>query len=297
MGDRVRAHDSFVQAVAALGYKDDSDWYQSPLRDLAGVVALAYEAGETSIARSLQRRLEDTVRAPDALNTQEQGHLLKAAHAMLAAAGPLDIQASGAQSLGGTRFAVGRLASARFVNAGRGAIWRTVTVSGLPATPPQAGGAGLHLEKRFYRLDGAPADPAALKQGERVIVRLSGRADAKRQALTVIDDALPAGFEIEAVLRPADAQGEAYDNEGRKGAPGRFAFLGLLSDPQVQEKRDDRYVAALKLADGKPFMVAYVVRAVTPGDFFLPGAEARDMYRPAVNAHTASGRLKIAATR
>ena len=41
-------------------------------------------------------------------------------------------------------------------------------------------------------------------------------------------------------------------------------------------------------------MLAYVVRAVTPGDFFAPGAEARNMYRPTVNAHTAPGRLKIA---
>jgi uncharacterized protein YfaS (alpha-2-macroglobulin family) len=298
MGDRVRAHDSFVQAVAALGYKDDSDWYQSPLRDLAGVVALAYEAGETGIARSLQGRLENAVRAPDALNTQEQAHLLKAAYAMVAAAGPIDIQASGAQPLGGARFAVGRLAGARFVNTGHGVIWRTVTVSGLPASPPRAGGAGLRLEKRFYRLDGSPADPAALGQGERVIVQLSGRAEANRSALTVIDDALPAGFEIEAVLKPADAQGAASsDDGGKKGPPGRFAFLGQLSDPQVQEKRDDRYIAALTLADRKPFTLAYVVRAVTPGDFFLPGAAARDMYRPAVNARTAPGRLKIAAAR
>jgi alpha-2-macroglobulin len=297
MGDRVRAHDSFVQAVAALGFKDGSDWYQSPLRDLAGVVALAYEAGETGIARSLQGRLENAVRAPDSLNTQELAHLLKAAHAMLAAAGPIDIQASGVQPLGGARFAIGRLASARFVNAGRGAVWRTATVSGLPDAAPKAGGSGLRLEKRFYRLDGSPADPGALKQGERVIVRLTGSAAAQRRALTVIDDALPAGLEIEAVLKPADAQGVATGEGDRKTTPGRFAFLGQLSDPQVQEKRDDRFIAALTLADGKPFTLAYVARAVTPGDFFLPGAEARDMYRPAVNAHTAPGRLKIAAVR
>ena len=59
--------------------------------------------------------------------------------------------------------------------------------------------------------------------------------------------------------------------------------------------RDDHYIGALTLTDGKPFALAYVARAVTPGDFFLPGAEARDMYHPAVNAHTAPGRLKIAA--
>jgi uncharacterized protein YfaS (alpha-2-macroglobulin family) len=44
----------------------------------------------------------------------------------------------------------------------------------------------------------------------------------------------------------------------------------------------------------KPFVLAYVARAVTPGDFFLPGAEAKDMYRPAVYARTAPGRLRVA---
>ena len=61
------------------GYKDADDDYQSPLRDLAGVIALAYEAGEDGMARSLQGRLENSVRAPDSLNTQEQAFLLRAA--------------------------------------------------------------------------------------------------------------------------------------------------------------------------------------------------------------------------
>jgi uncharacterized protein YfaS (alpha-2-macroglobulin family) len=299
MGDRVRAHDSFVQATAALGFKDPGDWYQSPLRDLAGVIALAYEAGETGVARGLQGRLEDTVRAPDSLNTQEQGHLLRAAHAMLAAAGPTNIRATGVTPTGPARFAVGRLADARLVNAAPGAIWRTVTVSGLPTSPPNADGSGLHLQKQLLDLNGSTVDPGSLKQGQRVIVRLSGRADDQRSMLTVIDDALPAGLEIEAVLKPADAQGAiASDDPGSssaKAVPGRFAFLGKLNEPSLQEKRDDRYVAALRLDGGKSFTLAYVARAVTPGDFFLPGATAANMYRPSVNAHTPAGRLKVAA--
>ena len=77
--------------------------------------------------------------------------------------------------------------------------------------------------------------------------------------------------------------------------PGRFAFLGTIAEPSLQEKRDDRYVAAFTLSSGKPITVAYVARAVTPGDFFLPGAEAKNMYRPTVNARTAPARLKVAA--
>ena len=299
MGDRGRAHDSFVQAVRAIGYKEPKDWYQSPLRDLAGVISLAYEAGETGIARSLQGRLEDTVKSPDDLNTQEQAQLLKAAHAMLTAAGPISVNATGVRPLGGARYAVGRLADAHFTNAGRGALWRTVTVHGLPVAAPAADGRGVTLEKAFFTMSGQPVDPSSLTQGERVIVLLKGASQQGRAMLTVVDDALPAGFEIDATVTPPDAAGEIGDTAPGPGEPakakGPFAFLGALSKASVQEKRDDRYIAALTLPGNKPFALAYVARAVTPGDFFLPGAVAGDMYRPAVVAHTAARRVRIAA--
>ena len=62
----------------------------------------------------------------------------------------------------------------------------------------------------------------------------------------------------------------------------------------MQEARDDRYVAAMDLPGREDFAFAYVARAVTPGDFLLPGAQARDMYRPQVNARTSVGRTVIA---
>jgi len=286
MGDRARAHSSFRQAVRSLGYREDTDWYQSPLRDIAAVIALAYEAGETDIARSLQGRLENAVRDPDMLNTQEKARLLQAANAMLKAAGPMKIDASGAVPMravaGAPRWAVGQLAAAKFVNSGSGALWRTVTVTGAPTSPPRAEENGLTLSKRLIGVDGRPVDPARLSQGDQVIVLVSGRSLQARATALVVDDPLPAGFEIETVLGPDDAQS------------GPFRFLGKLTAADVQESRDDRYVAAMDLPGREAFALAYVARAVTPGDFLLPGAEARDMYRPALNARTAAGRTAIA---
>ncbi|MDX9997808.1 MAG: alpha-2-macroglobulin [Phenylobacterium sp.] len=286
MGDRARARSAFHEAVRSLGYREESDWYQSPLRDLAAVIGLAYEAGEVDIARSLQGRLENAVKDPDQLNTQEQAFLLKAAHHMLAAAGQIRIQATGATPLpaagGGPRWAVGRLADARFVNAGSGALWRTVTVRGTPLAAPMAGGTGLVVAKQLLTLSGDPADVGSLRQGDRVIVLIKGRSAQSRTTALVVDDPLPAGFEIEAVLGPDDAQN------------GPFRFLGELSAADVQEARDDRYVAAMDLGGGKPFALAYLARAVTPGDFLLPGVEARDMYRPTLAARTAARRTTIA---
>ena len=293
MGDKGRAHDSFVRAVKALGRKDGDDDYQSALRDLGGVIALAYEAGERDLARGLQKRLENTARRPDSLNTQEQSHLLKAARAMLAAAGPMRVTASGADAVGPGRWAVSRLSGSAFVNAGTGPLWRTVTVRGTPLSAPGAYQTGLQLQKTLLSATGQPVDPASVKQGQRLIIKLSGRPQAMRAMTAVIDDALPAGFEIEQVLTPSDAQGVIGDMS--KTPVGPFGFLGRLSQPSVQEKRDDRYIAAVALADGRPFVLAYVVRATTPGDYFLPGAWVSDMYRPAVAARTSHGRLKIAA--
>jgi uncharacterized protein YfaS (alpha-2-macroglobulin family) len=285
MGDHARARSALRQAIGGLGYREEHDWYQSPLRDLAAIVALAYEAGETDIARSLQGRLENAVKDPDSLNTQEQARLLQAAHFMLKAAGPVKVQATGAYPVAAAaqspRWAVGRLADAKFVNNG-GALWRMVTVTGTPVAPPAPQENGLALSKRLFSFTGGAVDPSTLRQGDRVIVLVSGRSAQARSMALVVDDPLPAGFEIETVLGPDDAQS------------GPFRFLGTLSNADVQESRDDRYVAAMGLAGKASFSFAYVARAVTPGEFLLPGAQARDMYRPALNARTAAGRTTIA---
>ncbi|WP_293901253.1 alpha-2-macroglobulin [Phenylobacterium sp.] len=286
MGDRARARSALKQAVASLGYKEPTDWYQSPLRDLAGVISLAYEAGEPGIARSLQSRLENTVRDADSLNTQEQARLLQAAWFMMRVSGPVKINAQGVTALtgsGGTpRWAVTKLAAARFANAGTGALWRTVTVTGAPVSAPAPSASGLSLTKQLFTMRGEAVDPATLRQGDRVIVRVSGQSLQARSLALVVDDALPAGFEIETVLGADDAK------------DGPFRFLGKLSAASAQEARDDRFVAAMGLGGRQAFAFAYIARAVTPGDFLLPGAEARDMYRPTVTARTGARRVGIA---
>ncbi|MDR3510087.1 MAG: alpha-2-macroglobulin [Caulobacteraceae bacterium] len=294
MGDRARAHDSLVQAARSLGYRDEADWYQSPLRDLAAVIAYAYEAGDMGVARGLQDRLDGTVRDPDGLNTQEQARLMQAAHQMLKAAGAIRIQTTGAYPMdpaaGAPRWAVGRLQAARFVNAGTGALWRTVTVRGTPLASPPALSQGVSVATTFWTIQGAPADLAHITQGARVVVRIAGASRQGRSTSLVLDDPLPAGFEIETALGPDDGRGN-----GEKGSSnGPYSFLGQLNAPLAQESRDDRYVAALNVDGGKSFAVAYVARAVTPGEFYLPGAEAHDMYRPAIYARSAGGRASVA---
>lgn len=310
LGDRARAHSAFQQAVEALGYREPQDWYQSPLRDLAAVTALAYEVGETQIAAQLVSRLENSVGQPDTLNTQEQAFLLRAAQRMLQSAGNVNIGVQAANRLpgAGLRWFVPNTSAARFTNSGGGNIWRTVTVRGIPTAAPAAEQSGVRVTKTLYTLQGQPADPTSLRQGDRVVVRITGSTDQARTVPLIIDDALPAGWEIETVLGPEDGaptqvattQTQAENGEGSDSTTptttggGAFRFVGQISTPLVQEQRDDRYVASVRLQQGRSFTLAYIARAVTPGDFLLPGVEVRDLYRPQSVGRTAFNRLIVA---
>jgi hypothetical protein len=184
-----------------------------------------------------------------------------------------------------------RLASGLvFRNAARGPVWRTLQTSGAPREAPPAMQAGYTIDKRVFRMDGALADLDNIRQGDRVIVVLSGQPEGARTYPTVLVDLLPAGLEIETLLGPQDGIGaEQYDGARRNGA---FAWVGEISGAQVAEARDDRFVASANLRGS--FRYAYIARAVTPGRYTLPAAQVEDMYRPGVMARTSTGVIRIA---
>ena len=125
------------------------------------------------------------------------------------------------------------------------------------------------------------ADLANIKQGERYIVKVSFSSTKTRSGLAVLADLLPAGMEIEAIIQPGDT---AYKN------------IGKLSQFQTSEMRDDRFVAATRTYGRKTYRAAYLIRAVTPGDYIWPGAVVEDMYRPQDHAITEAGRVQISAS-
>jgi alpha-2-macroglobulin len=265
---------------------------------MAGVLALAVEASEidpsiAEFAQRLARRLETERPKADELMTQEQAQLLFAANALLKNAGPVMVAVNGGQA-GPVRGYEASPAALRgpvaFRNDGQGAVWRTVATTGAPVSPPPAAQNGLSISKRLFRLDGALADPAAITQGDRVVVVLSGEGQGQRLYPAAILDLLPAGLEIESILGPSDGEGEVRWDGRRMDGP--FAWLGKIAPTRVAEKRDDRFVAALDVQGG-PYTVAYVARAVTPGRYALPGAQIEDMYRPGVFGRSAPGALSV----
>jgi alpha-2-macroglobulin len=291
MGDRARSRNAFRQAERALGYRNTGDWYQSPLRDLAGVLALAAEAGETELVNRLRQRLERDTPDADRLMTQEQAQLLLAANALLERAGPVNVSLNGEQMAERRMIADAQRLAAGLVfrNNARGTVWRSLSLTGAPRQAPPAMQAGYAIDKRVFRMDGTVADLEGVRQGDRVVIVVSGQPEGARNYPTVLVDLLPAGLEIETVLSPEDTSGTNWDGTPRSGP---FSWVGALTYAQVAEARDDRFVASANITGS--FRFAYIARAVSPGRYALPAAQVEDMYRPGVMARTDTGSMRIA---
>jgi uncharacterized protein YfaS (alpha-2-macroglobulin family) len=312
MGDKARslhALDAAEREMTAPRSRWDwaGDYYRSPVRDIAILLTLSTEIGDTARVERVTAQLEGQDTRTDQLSTQEQAWLSVAAATLLAKGGPISVSVNQAAAVPTpppvTLKPDAAAIAKRFTieNKGQGAVFRAVTAYGVPVTAPAAMANGIKLTKSVTAIDGSQIDLAAVKQNDRLVVHLSGQSadDAYHQSILV--DMLPAGWEIEAVIH----QGTEENGNG-------FPWLGKITPTKSAEKRDDRFVAALDLGavrnrqsnendedgdapdDPKSFNLAYVVRAVTPGQFVLPAAVLQDMYRPPVMARTDAGTVKIA---
>jgi uncharacterized protein YfaS (alpha-2-macroglobulin family) len=287
LGDRSRAASAFRQAEQALGYRNTGDYYQTPLRDLAGVLALAAEAQQTELVGRIAARLEREGRNAEELMTQEQVQLLLAADALLARSGPPSVTLNGQPNSGAVTADAARIAQGLvFANAGKGPIFRTVTKVGPPRSAPAPVSAGFSVSKRLFSVRGQPLGDT-VRQGDRVVVVISGAPEGQRTHPMALVDLLPAGLEIESIVKPEDGAGR-----GPEGTSGIFAWIGEITYPRVAEARDDRFVAAADVR-AQTFTFAYVARAVTPGRYTIPGVQAEDMYRPGVVGRSAAGTLTV----
>ena len=170
-----------------------------------------------------------------------------------------------------------------FTNRGQGQLWVTAVSRGSPASAPAPAADGMTAIKQLWTPGGQAIDGTSFRQGDRLIVAITVGGSEMRKVPIVVADLLPAGFEIEAVLRPEDA-----------GANGPYRFLGTLIAPNIAEARDDRFVAAWDIFDQKRETVAYMIRVVTPGTFTMPGVVAEDMYKPDTFARTISRTITVA---
>ncbi|MEO1554456.1 MAG: alpha-2-macroglobulin family protein, partial [Pseudomonadota bacterium] len=291
MGDRSRAFSAFNAAEAALGFENNGDYYQTPLRDIAGVLALAAEAGLNDHVSRIAERLGEDTPEPDRLTTQEKAFMLLAVGSLAQEDGlRLDVDGLGRSSDNDRRYFVTPDQVERGVSfrlrRGSSPVFRTVMVTGSPKAAPRPASERLSVSKRIRTMQGGRVDLSDITQGDQFVVTLTLSPRERRNNPVIVADLLPAGLEIETVLRPADGNREY-------GTDGAFAWVGEIDQAETAEARDDRFVAAIDVVSDDRTL-AYVVRAVTPGTFTMPGAVAEDMYRPDVFARSAASEITIA---
>lgn len=165
---------------------------------------------------------------------------------------------------------------------GPGSAFAFWTVEGVPQNPPTtAVSKGLTVSKRLLNRKGVELKPAdGVKQGDFVVVEIAVSATQSLDNV-IIEDLLPAGFEVENKnLKSA----EAMDGEGESGE-------GM--SVQRSEARDDRMVAFVDVAAGEKRVFRYAVRAVTPGRYVMPPVQASCMYDPDVQALQPGGTVVV----
>jgi alpha-2-macroglobulin len=294
-GDAARAAAAYDAALeagpprpAGLRYVD----YGSELRD--GAAVLAFAAGNpgnrTRLTAIIDRIAERFMRATRT-STQEQAWLLMAAEAAVRASGGEMTVAIG-DGPPATRSEpvylrrpLGLGGSAQTItNRGGTAAWRSVSLTGVPATDLLPESKGYTVTRNVYRPDGTEADLRKARQTDLFAVVIKGtRTDASQPVQTLVIDLLPAGFEIET----------ATVSKGRSTTD--YSWLPELTESTYTEERDDRFVAALDLKGGvKDFTLAYIARAVTVGEFTYPALVVEDMYEPETRGRSAIGQLIVA---
>ncbi|MBR9972547.1 alpha-2-macroglobulin family protein [Magnetospirillum sulfuroxidans] len=293
-----RLHDS-ANADAAKALSKKMRPYGSLLRDAFGIAAIAAESGRSALVPSVLQLTETMETQADLTNTQEKAWMLLTAAATARNSGRLVMDLDGKPMAGGDPasavLAVADLQrGVSLKNAGEGPVFRTVSASGVPMAPLPAAATGVTVAKHYFDMAGNAVDPTQVTRNDRLIVVLEGAASAKVAGSYAVLDLLPAGWDIEGVIRP--------DQPG-------YGWLGTLSDPPLRQGRDDRFVAALDLPEQRmadtvkdreahafapwTFKLAYAVRAVSPGEYVLPAARVEHMYRPALQARTEMGRLTV----
>lgn len=285
-GDQQRADRMFRQARDLLdldapeprAFRAD---YGTALRDGAALLALAAEAGTQVVDKTdLSARIAQGIARADEdgrpLSTQEAVWTVMAAQALYQDTPPALLD-----GVALTRPLASLTPDAAIANAGDEALEVTLTATGKPAAPPAAGGRGYAIERRYFSIEGEALDPRALPQGTRMVAVIEVRPQAAGGGRLVVSDPLPAGWEID------------NPNLLRAGDVSSLDWLEGETAAEMTEFRADRFAAALNWSSAEPFRLAYILRAVTPGEFRHPAASVEDMYRPEFRAWSDGGTVTV----
>ncbi|MDO9709164.1 MG2 domain-containing protein [Paracraurococcus lichenis] len=280
-GDRARAEQAFAAALAAPARQPWLYDYGSAARDALAVALLLKEGGVLAdrLPEALGR-LPGPELTPALANTQEQAWAVAAAAVLGRDGRPVRVAVNGRDEPPAPQLAVTLTAAGTARNLGEAPLWSAVSVTGIPAQPLPAGRAGMRISRKFLDLSGQPLNLDQLRQNRVFVLLLEGKAESGQAQRALVQQGLPAGWEIVGRLAAGEVAG--------------MPWLGTLTETVATPALDDRFAAALDLTPEAPeFRLAVRLRAVTAGRFELPGAQVEDMYRPALFARQNGGRITI----
>ncbi|MGB3538244.1 MAG: alpha-2-macroglobulin family protein [Mesorhizobium sp.] len=293
-GDTQRSESTFAAALRLAQAATDYDWYRSDygsaLRDGAAMLSLAAETKPVpAIVPDLVKLVTKERARARWTSTQDEAWMLLAARALKAGNDSISLTVNGTPHSGAysNEIAGSDLVESplTIANTGGTPLQAVVTTVAAPAQPLPAGGDGFTIERTYYTLDGNEANVTEAAQNERYVVVLKIDELNSWPSRLLVTDLLPAGFEID---NPSLVSSAQLSN---------FSWLAQTETAHL-EFRDDRFVAAFNPNDGggnRSIMLAYVVRAVTPGVYAHPAAVVEDMYRPQFSARTATGMMEVKA--
>ncbi|WP_435257376.1 alpha-2-macroglobulin family protein [Thioclava sp. FR2] len=285
-GDQSRADAMFRRAAARMDALMQTEteqlWradYGTHYRDSAALLTLAIESGTQVVNReTLIGRISGEV---DGLSTQEATWALMATNALIDKPGTDGILIDG-QPVSGPLVHVLDNSTAPVAITNTGADTQlTLTTYGVPSQPEIAGGNGYAITRTYYTLDGEVASLDGLSVGDRLVTVLEVTPFASGEARLMVNDPLPAGFEID---NPNLISGGNLAN---------LEWLGLESEVAHSEFRQERFLTAIDRDNGNAFRLGYIVRAVSLGKFHHPAASVEDMYRPMFRARSETGNVTI----
>ena len=292
LGDKARAQTVFAEAGAQLRAAQANRFsrpdYGSRLRDGAGLLALAAEAGADQALIQLAGGIVQSERnSTTFLSTQEMNWMVLAAAALSRDGQNMALTVNGQAHTGPLH----RTWKASELDAGATTIVNTssapasvvLTTAGHPAQIEPALAQGYEVQRSYFSLDGKPKDLASVRQNDRFVVVLKVTEAEAAFARLLLVDRLPAGLEID--------NPRLFDG----GKVEALSFAKATVEPTHTEYRDDRFVAAFERngRERATFNIAYVVRAVTPGRYVQPAATIEDMYRPQRFGRTGSGEIEV----
>ncbi len=281
--DRPRAEAAFTAALADPSRTDWDADRGSALRDQFATTVLLKESGLLpNRLPALLARLPGADLQPDRLNTQEQAWGAAAGITLGRDTRPTTLLVAGRTIPPAPIVTLPLDGPLTVRNGSDRPIWQTVTATGVPIDPAPAARAGMRVTRKFLTLRGDPVNLDDLRQNTVFVLLIEGAATDGQDHRALLLQGLPAGWEIAGRLEAGKTAG--------------MPWLGELTATEAQPAADDRFAATMMLDSDTPgFRVAVRLRAVTPGDFEIPGAELSDMYRPGVFARQATNRIKVLA--